>query len=211
MNRRNPPSSSTSDVPPLEDAFEAGTTTLDLDDISEEELDSLYFDDVDGCRFNLYTVSGLSLILAGIVYLLTELGLDSVAPLGLNAIVPWLVGAFAILLGAGLLARRSSRSSPASSEMNLPPMTPDLDPADDHEQSAASTRLTRSRTDKKLLGVCGGLANYLNLDPTLLRIAFVIGTFFFGSLLLAYLGLAFAMPKAPSTSNSPPPRPSRLK
>lgn len=57
-------------------------------------------------------------------------------------------------------------------------------------------RLTRSRTDKKLLGVCGGIAEYLNLDPTLVRIAFVIGTVSsYGPLVLAYFGLAFAMPK----------------
>lgn len=37
-------------------------------------------------------------------------------------------------------------------------------------------RLTRSTTDKMIAGVCGGLANYFNLDPTLVRLGFAFGT-----------------------------------
>ncbi|PSQ98427.1 MAG: hypothetical protein BRD51_03125 [Bacteroidetes bacterium SW_11_64_17] len=63
------------------------------------------------------------------------------------------------------------------------------------EKSDKST-LTRSRTNKKLLGVCGGIAEYLNLDPTLVRIAFVVGVIGSGGpFVLGYLGLAFIMPK----------------
>lgn len=35
-------------------------------------------------------------------------------------------------------------------------------------------RLTRSVTDRKIAGVCGGLAKYLNVDPTVVRIIFLI-------------------------------------
>ncbi|MBR1785356.1 MAG: PspC domain-containing protein [Bacteroidales bacterium] len=35
-------------------------------------------------------------------------------------------------------------------------------------------RLTRSRSDRKIAGVCGGLARYLNIDPTVVRIAFLV-------------------------------------
>ena len=35
-------------------------------------------------------------------------------------------------------------------------------------------RLTRSRTDRKIAGVCGGIAQYLNLDPTVVRIIFLV-------------------------------------
>lgn len=35
-------------------------------------------------------------------------------------------------------------------------------------------KLYRSRTDKKIAGVCGGLAEYLNVDATILRIIFVV-------------------------------------
>lgn len=35
-------------------------------------------------------------------------------------------------------------------------------------------KLYRSKTDKKIAGVCGGLGEYLGVDPTVIRIAFVI-------------------------------------
>lgn len=38
-------------------------------------------------------------------------------------------------------------------------------------------KLTRSTSDKKLCGVCGGLAKYLDVDPTVIRLAVVVLTF----------------------------------
>lgn len=35
-------------------------------------------------------------------------------------------------------------------------------------------RLYRSQTDSKIAGVCGGLAEYFNVDPTIIRVVFVI-------------------------------------
>ncbi len=56
-------------------------------------------------------------------------------------------------------------------------------------------RLVKS-TDKKLFGVCGGLGNYFDIDPTVIRIAFLVSFFFFGTGLLLYIILAIAMPEA---------------
>lgn len=39
-------------------------------------------------------------------------------------------------------------------------------------------KLTRSRSDRMLAGVCGGLANYFGLDPSLVRIGYSVLTFF---------------------------------
>lgn len=39
-------------------------------------------------------------------------------------------------------------------------------------------KLTRSRSDRMLAGVCGGLANYFGLDPSLVRIGYALLTFF---------------------------------
>ena len=39
-------------------------------------------------------------------------------------------------------------------------------------------RLTRTRDDRLLAGVCGGLAKYLNIDPTVVRLVFALATFF---------------------------------
>ncbi|WP_258105336.1 PspC domain-containing protein [Marinoscillum sp. MHG1-6] len=57
-------------------------------------------------------------------------------------------------------------------------------------------RLTRSK-DRMIAGVCGGIAQYLNLDPTIIRIAYVILTIFsFGFGVLIYLILWIIMPEA---------------
>lgn len=184
------------------EAFEVGRTTLDLDDISDEELESLYFEDdveEESSLLNIQTISGLSLILAGIVYLLTEIGVwADPALLGLNAALPWLLGVFVILVGFGVLTWRPSRSSDEDERTTKKAVDANTGETKvvEEPKKARKKRLTRSRTDKKFLGVCGGIAEYLNLDPTLVRIAFVIGVISsFGPLVLAYFGLAFVMPK----------------
>jgi phage shock protein PspC (stress-responsive transcriptional regulator) len=55
-------------------------------------------------------------------------------------------------------------------------------------------RLMRSQNDRMLGGVCGGLARYLKLDPTLVRIAFVLFSLAGGSGVLVYLVLLLLMP-----------------
>ena len=48
-------------------------------------------------------------------------------------------------------------------------------------------RLLRSNNDRMLAGVCGGIAEYFNLDPSLLRLAWIFLTLFFGTGFLVYL------------------------
>lgn len=55
-------------------------------------------------------------------------------------------------------------------------------------------KLRKSRKDKMLAGVCGGLAEYLGWDPTIVRILFVIFAFLYGSTILGYFILAIVMP-----------------
>ena len=52
--------------------------------------------------------------------------------------------------------------------------------------------------DAKLLGVCGGIAEYFNIDPTLVRLGWIILLCCFGSGLLAYLIAAIVIPKKSS-------------
>jgi len=52
--------------------------------------------------------------------------------------------------------------------------------------------------DKKLCGVCGGVAEYFNVDPTLVRIAWGIATLCFSIGFWAYVVCAIAMPKKSS-------------
>ncbi len=58
-------------------------------------------------------------------------------------------------------------------------------------------RLYRSRTDRQLTGVCGGLGAYLGIDSTLIRIAF-IASLFGGPGVLLYLILALVVPDEPT-------------
>lgn len=58
-------------------------------------------------------------------------------------------------------------------------------------------RLYKSRTEKILCGVCGGIANYFNLDPTLVRLGLVIFSLAGGSGVLAYIIAALIIPEEP--------------
>ena len=56
-------------------------------------------------------------------------------------------------------------------------------------------RLYRIDKGSKLFGVCGGIAEYFNIDPTIVRIIWVILVFACGTGVLAYLICALCMPK----------------
>jgi phage shock protein C len=57
-------------------------------------------------------------------------------------------------------------------------------------------KLRRSKINRMLSGVCGGIANYLNIDSTIVRIIFAILTVVgIGSPIIIYLVLIFVMPE----------------
>jgi phage shock protein C len=58
-------------------------------------------------------------------------------------------------------------------------------------------RLYRSRDERMLGGVCGGLAKYLNTDPTLIRLLMVVFAFAGGPGIIAYLILWIIVPEEP--------------
>jgi phage shock protein C len=56
--------------------------------------------------------------------------------------------------------------------------------------------LTRSKSDRMIAGVCAGLADYLNIDPTVVRLLFVLGFFLAGpGIVIAYLIMAIVTPE----------------
>ena len=55
-------------------------------------------------------------------------------------------------------------------------------------------QLRRSKTDKMIAGRCGGLGKYFGLDPTILRLVFVLLMIFAGTGLLAYLIMWLVIP-----------------
>ena len=57
-------------------------------------------------------------------------------------------------------------------------------------------QLTRSISDRMIAGVCAGLGDYLNIDPTVVRLLFVLGFFLTGpGILVAYLIMAIIVPE----------------
>ena len=58
-------------------------------------------------------------------------------------------------------------------------------------------KLYRSRYDKKVCGVCGGLAKYLNMDVSIMRLIALLLILFAGGGLLAYLICALVIPEEP--------------
>jgi len=57
-------------------------------------------------------------------------------------------------------------------------------------------QLTRSITNRMIAGVCAGLGDYLNIDPTVVRLLFVVGFFLTGpGILVAYLIMAIIVPE----------------
>ena len=56
-------------------------------------------------------------------------------------------------------------------------------------------KLFKSTTDKKLCGVCGGIAMYFDIDPTLVRLAWVLFVALGGSGILAYIVGTIIIPK----------------
>ena len=63
-------------------------------------------------------------------------------------------------------------------------------------------RLYRSREDRMIGGVCGGLGEYLGIDPTVVRLLFVIAAFIGGSAILVYLVMLLVVPEEPLESVS---------
>lgn len=58
-------------------------------------------------------------------------------------------------------------------------------------------KLYRSKTERKLAGVCGGLAEYLNIDPTVIRVIWAVASLFAFVGIIAYVVCAVIIPEEP--------------
>lgn len=180
---------------------------MDLEALSDEELEALLFEDEDTSRtkaaLNLPTVAGLSLIGIGMIYLFQHLGMFG----GFDitqwvVILPWIAGILIILLGLGVLSwrpRRKARVKRKAVRTNVATHGTRVEEVEVRVDQ--KKRLTRSR-DKKIAGVCAGIADYFNLDPTLVRVVFLVGTFLTnGAFLLAYIVLSVVMPREKASTS----------
>ncbi len=72
-----------------------------------------------------------------------------------------------------------------------------------------SKKLTRSRRDKKIAGICGGFADYLDLDSTLVRLIWVMTALFGGWGVIGYLIAWIIVPEEPALAVAPLAAPSQ--
>ncbi len=63
-------------------------------------------------------------------------------------------------------------------------------------------KLYRSRRERMIGGVCGGLGEYFGIDPTLVRVLFVVAALFGGPGILAYLILLIIVPEEPMNQST---------
>lgn len=171
---------------------------LDLESLSDDELERLLFEEEPATEsgfWNLPTISGLSLIVVGIAYLFQELGLWNGFDLSVLAeMLPWLAGVLIILLGFGVLSWRPKKKTRVKKGVRVTGREKVV--IQSKEGTDGKKRLMRSR-NKKVSGVAAGIAEYFNLDPTLVRIAFVVGLIASGGppVILAYIIMAIVMPE----------------
>jgi phage shock protein C len=106
-----------------------------------------------------------------------------------------------ILAGIYFLTKRTGTSTPL--QPNEPPITGEQSSQDQtlHTESSSNEQpkmkvLRRSITDKKLFGICGGAGEYFDIDPTIIRIMYVIFTLLSGGAgILIYLLMYLVIPE----------------
>jgi phage shock protein C len=66
-------------------------------------------------------------------------------------------------------------------------------------------RLYRSRKERMIAGVAGGLGEYVNIDPTIVRLVFALTGIFYPPIIILYLVLLLVVPEEPLSEAPPPP------
>ncbi|MEX1055033.1 MAG: PspC domain-containing protein [Rhodothermales bacterium] len=183
--------------------LEAEHQKLDLESLSDDELENMLFEEEPSTEkgfLNLPTIAGLSLIVVGVAYIFQELGLWSGFDISVLAeMLPWLAGILIILLGFGVLSWRPKKKRKVRATIELPTGKEKVVEVKTKKKDLGKKRLIRSK-NKKIAGVAGGIAEYFSIDPTLVRIAFVIGMIASTGwpMILAYIVMAVVMPEPES-------------
>ena len=141
---------------------------------------------------------GILLVAVGTVWFLGNLGL----PLWYHWWgLAWDVVLPVLLILAGVAFLFGGRNWLSAAPVPAGPSPEPGSPAAETIHSAVRTRLFKSRTERKLFGVCGGIAAYFNADPTIVRLLFIIASFAsFGFMLLLYVVMAIVTPREPATA-----------
>jgi phage shock protein C len=138
---------------------------------------------------------GILLVAVGSVWFLGNLGLPLWHRwwgLAWDVMLPVLL----ILAGVAFIfgGRNSLSAAPASGKASPGPETP----ASGTTPPVPGARLYKSRADRKLFGVCGGIASYFSVDPTVVRLLFIVASFVsVGFMVLLYIIMAIVTPREP--------------
>ena len=201
--------------------FTSGTSTheyaheqFDLDAYSDDELENLLFQDDEQVKkkgiVNLPTLAGLSMVLVGIMYALSEFGALNLNVGPLVTMLPLFAAVLIVAMGFGLIrmdpkkkkiVRSKERKKAAAQAFSTSKSAPYEASKTSHDagrviKDRPARRLKKSR-DRKVAGVAAGIAEYFGWDPTLVRIAFVVATILsWGSVAIPlYIALAVFLPK----------------
>ncbi len=140
---------------------------------------------------------GTLLIVLGVMWLADRHGFDLLVPWRWHVYWPdWLgfgVIFSVVLIGLGLFLVLHGVPENKFSQT----YTPQSGFSPTGETNMSAKRMTRSRNDRMIGGVCGGMADYFNLDPSLVRVGWVLATFFSGFFLgiIAYVVVMVVVPE----------------
>jgi phage shock protein C len=183
----------------------------DVFNVSEDELDETLQDYLETMEeqtekkkkqsfVNFATVAGGAMLVTTFLYFLQTMGLFGGPSLNpFIDIFPFLGVLLVALIGFGFFTRTSKKKKKRGQKgkKDYAYKTAGKDAKIDEYGLRVQKRLMRSSTDKKIFGVCGGIAKHFGLDPTLVRIIFAIAILFYGVPLAIYILLAIFMPKEP--------------
>lgn len=157
---------------------------------------------------NFATVTGGVMLVVVLFSLLQMIGLDVGPDISMMMhVMPLVGGLLVLILGLGWFSRRRRKKKKKVNVNEFPEFK--LKNQNKTRGSAAAAtgfdaygyrkkkKLFRSRRNKKVLGVCGGIADYFGLDPTVVRIIFALSLVFYGSTILVYLALGIFLQKEP--------------
>ena len=189
-----------------------------LEDFLEEEKKK----EIKPKLWNFQTISGFLLIFFALTFLIQELGLHIGPNLsGFIGALPVLGGILVTVVGLGMFSRDRKRKRRerhrSKEERHLYNSLHEKDrfTSGDKKFSSAGKfsgsnikvdnyalkqhkKMFKSRKDKRIFGVCGGLAKYFGVSSTFVRLLFVVGTLLgYGFPILLYLALAIVLPKEP--------------
>jgi phage shock protein C len=163
---------------------------------------------------NAQYILGAVLVVLGLIFLADRFNWDFLVPWHWDRFLPYWVNwgvvfsVFIIILGMMLIFRPgqdTSKSSPFfSPSVNQPPASETTGTGTAGGFQTSEKRLIRSVNERMIGGVCGGLAKYFNIDPSFVRIGFVVLTISSGMIIgiVTYIVMMIVVPEeTPTTKN----------